>query len=660
MAQGKSVTEMPALFSDNMVLQQKAQAPCWGKAKPNDKVFVNGSWGAKAKAVAKSDGSWNTKIKTPKAGGPYKLTIKTSDTTITYTNVLIGEVWLCSGQSNMEMPLEGWPPANFITNSVNEIKDSKNPQIHLFNVTRAISAKPEFQCIGKWSECSPEAASGFSATAYFFGKKLQNELHVPIGLIVSCWGGTMIQSWTNAKYLETIPEYKDVSLKLKSVDLELSAQNTWIRNHPIVDFKDVPAEQKWENLEFGDAACSKSDFNDQQWKTMKLPTTWEAAEIGDFDGVVWFRKTIKIPASWLHQDIVLELGPIDDMDRTFINGISVGRTEQPGYWQQPRIYKVSKDIVNQETLTIAVRVLDNGGGGGLWGDGKKMQIRTVDSSGSVDISGDWKYLASAEFADNRFYVYDVDKAEFNARPKLSTNVGANTPTMLYNAMVAPLVSYAIKGAIWYQGEANSDTPLEYRSYSKLLPLLIKNWRADWKEGNFSFYYAQIAPFGYGELSKSYMVRDAERLTLSVPKTGMAVLLDIGDSLNIHPPDKLDVGNRLALWALAGDYHKKIVYSGPLYKSMKIVKNKIALSFYHAEKKLVLKSGHGAPTFEIAGSDKHFVPAEVTVRGTKLIVSAPGIEKPVAVRYGWRNFVVGNLFNESGLPASSFRTDNWEE
>ncbi|MHB1688491.1 MAG: sialate O-acetylesterase [Ignavibacteriaceae bacterium] len=664
-AQTKSFVAMPSMFSDNMVLQQKADVPVWGMASPGTSIIVKASWGASAKTKVSSDSLWKVKLKTPKAGEPFVLNIIIGDTTIAYKNVMLGEVWFCSGQSNMEIPLEGWPPENPIQNSAQEIKEANYPNIRLFTVARAYSDKPEFNCTGKWSECNPQTAAKFSAAAYFFGRKLFKELNVPIGLIFSSWGGTKIQPWISGKYLQQMPEYKSIVAQMAQVSGEVKKINGWIYRHPVIDISAKDPVNKWENLEFGDSLCPKPDFDDSNWRTMKLPVYWESTEVGDFDGVVWFRKKIEIPKTWLNQDLVLELGPVDDMDRSYVNGVEVGANEQAGFWQTPRIYNVPKEIVNDTVLTLAVRALDNGGGGGIWGNNVKMQIllkdstvRSKTSEENISIAGDWKYLPVAEYINEKFYVYKIEGEEFDSRPKSTLSFGPNTPTMLYNGMIAPVIPYYIKGVLWYQGESNSDLPDDYNNYKYLFPLLIKNWRANWGERNIPFYYAQIAPWSYGESSKSYMIRDAQRLTLSVPNTGMAVLLDIGSVTTIHPSDKQDVGERLALWALAKNYHKKILYSGPLYKSIKIEKNRIVISFNYAGKGLVLKPQQGLSNFMIAGADKKFVPAEAKVEGTRLIVFSNIIDKPVAVRYGWTNWVDGNLFNKEGLPASSFRTDDW--
>lgn len=644
---------MPAIFSDNMVLQQKSFVPIWGKAKPNTKVKIETTWKQFAETKVNEDGNWVVKIKTPKAGGPYEMKIVLDDTSIVYKNVLIGEVWLCSGQSNMEMPLEGWPPRDTIFGSAQEIKNAENPNIRFFTVTRAISNKPEFNCEGTWVESNSETAARFSATAYFFGKKLYNELKVPIGLIHSSWGGTPVEAWTSKKYISQVDVYKQIVEQLDKSKDEISKLKEWLNTKPVIDVR--MKEEKWKGLDFQDSMCQNIDFNDSNWRQMTLPTNWERTELGNFDGVVWFRKKIEIPESWINKELILELGPIDDMDVTYVNGIKVGGYEAEGYWQIDRIYTISADLVKDKYLTIAVRVIDTQGGGGIWGAKEKMKIYPKDSNEIISLAGNWNYLPVAEYSGGKFYVFGALNEEFYNRPKLSVDLSSNTPSALYNAMIAPLIPYKIKGVIWYQGESNTGNPELYKT---TFPLMIKNWREDWGQ-NFSFYYVQIAPYNYGEQTPSQKLREAQLKTLSVPKTGMAVTLDIGNPQNIHPGNKKDVGERLALWALAKDYNKKVVYSGPIYKSMKTVKDRIELTFDYVDGGLVIKERNGENNFLIAGEDKVFKKAQVKVVGKKLIVTNPEIKNPVAVRYCWDNTSEATLFNKAGLPASSFRTDNWE-
>jgi sialate O-acetylesterase len=652
----KNKLMLPSVFSDNMVLQQKTEVPFWGKGVPNHEIQIKTSWGVKASAYVTKDSLWITKIKTPKAGGPFNVTVRSGDSNIQYKNVLIGEVWLCSGQSNMEMPLQGWPPYATVKNSAEEIKNADYSQIRLFTVERAVSNKPEFNCIGKWTPCDSSSVKNFSATAYFFGRKLYKELKIPIGLIHSSWGGTPIEAWTSADYLRSVGRYDSTLDKIVNSGGEIAKQMKWIKSHPVIDVSNKGLKNRWENLDFDDDSCSAPNFNDEGWKEMNLPTLWENAGIGTFDGAVWFRKKIEIPKSWLNKGLILDLGPIDDMDKTYINGNLVGSIEEEGFWQKERVYNISKDINNDSTLTIAIRVVDIQGGGGIYGIKDKMKICLEDDTTGISIAGNWKYLPVSELLNMKFYVYGCKGEEFYSRPKTSVDITAYEPITLYNAMISPIIPYRIKGAIWYQGESNTNEP---KFYSTLLPLMIKNWRDKWNENDFPFYFVEIAPFDYGDTIKSEVLRESQLKSLSVPNTGMAVTLDIGEANNIHPSDKQDVGNRLALWALAKNYNKKIVYSGPLYKSMKIEGNKIIISFDYADSGLVLNHLEGVNNFLIAGRDRKFMKADTKIEGKLLVVSNSEISDPVAVRYAWSNTAQGTLFNKAGLPASSFRTDDWE-
>lgn len=653
----KLFVEMPAIFSDNMVLQQKSKAPFWGKATPGETVLIQAGWGQTAKAKVQNDSLWNTKIQTLKAGGPYQIKIKIGDSSFTFKNVLIGEVWVCSGQSNMEMPMEGWLPKDTIIGAQNEIKNGQNFNIRFFTVTQAYSDKPKFNCSGEWLPSSPEAVAKFSATGFFFGKKLAEELKVPIGLINTSWGGTTVESWMSKKYLGFVDEYKELLKKIDDSGAEIKKLYDWLERFPVIDMSGKDNLSKWEGLNFNDDDCSSPLFDDSKWKNMTLPTLWETTELGNFDGAVWFRKKVEIPKSWLHKELVVELGPIDDMDGTFINGIRVGAYETGGQWQTERIYNVPKELVSDSIITIAVRVIDNQGGGGIYGDKEKLNIHLKDGNEKISLSGEWKYLPVAEYRSGKFFVFGSAQGEYFTRPIIAIDLSAYTPTTLYNAMIAPLIPYSIKGAIWYHGESNTDKPDLYKT---LFPKMIENWRADWKEGSFPFYFVQIAPFKYDEKTQSQRLREAQFFSLSVPNTGMAVTLDIGNPDNVHPGNKKDVGERLAFWALAKNYHKKVFYSGPLYKSQKISTDKIILSFEQADGGLFIQENKSGSNFLIAGEDRQFKEANVTVEGKKLVLSNPEINKPVAVRYAWSNTAEATLFNKKNLPASSFRTDDWND
>jgi sialate O-acetylesterase len=649
--------EIPAIFSDNMVLQQNTTVKFWGRAEADVNVTINTSWGKTSSASVNTDGDWVAEIQTPNAGGPYDVNLQFDDTTVTYKNVMIGEVWLCSGQSNMEMPLKGWPPNDPILNSEEEIANADFPDIRMFTLQRNISYKEEFNCSGTWEECNPINAGNFSATAYFFGRKLYRELKVPIGLIHSSWGGTPVEAWTNGKYLENVPEFNSILDDVKNSASDAIKYESWLEEHPSITIENNLSDTKWENLDFDDANCCDVGFNDAHWNEMELPQLWEESELGNFDGVVWFRKIIELPDEWLNKDLIIELGPIDDMDRTYVNGKLVGAFERDGYWQTDRIYKIHKDLVTTNEVVIAVRVADTQGGGGIWGDEQKLIIQPTDSDDKISLAGKWKYLPVAEYRNLKFFIFGSDENDFFSRPKMKIDFSQDTPTTLYNGMINPLIPYSIKGVIWYQGEDNVRRP---EQYAALFPLMIENWRIDWGVGNLPFYFVQIAPFDYGDETHSERLRESQLKTLSVHNTGMVVTLDIGNPDNIHPAYKKDVGERLALWALAKTYNKSNFYSGPLYKSSEIKDDYIIISFNYADNGWVLNEINGENYFLIAGNDRVFNKASVKIDGNNLIVFSDNVTNPVAVRYAWSNTAEATLFNAEGLPASSFRTDDWDE
>jgi sialate O-acetylesterase len=649
--------QLAPLFQNNMVLQQQTSCTFWGKGIPQTMIVIRASWGKQVSTVVQQDSNWSAKVPTPKAGGPFQISLRHGTSLLVIRNILVGEVWLCSGQSNMEMPLEGWPPSDTIANSANEIEQALYPTIRMFTVMRSPEASPSETCIGAWTECSPLDVRPFSATAFYFGKNLANALKVPIGLINSSYGGTFIEAWMSKSGLSSFEEFAS---QLKQLDVSrenIRSLNKWVANHPTIVIQEQDPLRKYEGLNFRDDQCSSRYYNDSSWHIMKLPVLWEQAEIGDFDGVVWFRKVVTIPSTWKGKDLTLRLGPIDDMDETYVNGKKVGSHMTDGFWSVDREYKVAGTLINDSLVQIAVRVVDLRGGGGIWDHGTKMVLVNNTESSNISLTGNWKFLPVAELKSNTFFVYGAEGNEFFKRPKFPINFSQNTPSSLFNGMISPLVPYTIKGAIWYQGENNVSNPLLYK---KLFPSLIADWRKQFEVGEFPFYYVQIAPYDYGQKSKSQMLREAQFQTLSVKNTGMAVILDIGNPKNIHPADKENVGSRLASLALAKTYGKKISCSGPVYKSMKVVKGKAVLSFANAGKGLIVKLLKGENNFLIAGEDKLFKKAIVKVEGSSLVVSHPEVLTPVSVRYAWSNTDEGTLFNKEGLPSSSFRTDDWQE
>lgn len=642
---GGADISLPKMFSDGMVLQQNTDATIWGNAAPGEKITVTGSWGQTVNTTADDKGYWRASIPTPKFGGPYSIEIK-GNTTVTINDVMIGEVWIASGQSNMEMPMEGWGDAP-VENGPQDIAASANPNIRIFMVERAVSFSPEHDLKGSWKQAAPANTPKFGATCYYFAKKLNSELGVPVGIINTSWGGTPVESWIPSEEISTVKEYDNkVKLIAQSKSMEASAKE-WISKLPQVAKGDKP----YADLDLKDADLAAKDFDDSQWKEMDLPRLYESdPKVGTFDGVVWFRKSIEIPQTMAGKDITLSLGAIDDMDRTYFDGTLVGETMTEGKYQEKRVYTIPAALATAGRHTLAVRVLDNMGGGGLYDTPETLKFFAADApNASVSIAGNWKFLPTAYLINGIFSLYDIPSQQFYERPVFPIDLGEQTPTTLYNAMVAPLAGYKIAGAIWYQGEANVGRAKEY---TQTFPLMIKAWRDKWQQGAFPFYYVQIAPWNYGD-GPSQEIREAQRLSLATENTGMAVTMDIGDNQNIHPANKHDVGDRLAFWALNKVYGKSDVnYSGPLYKSSEVSGSKIVLSFDYADG-LKLASPKG---FEICGADGKYYDATAKVVGDKIELTSPKVKAPVAARYLWTNCTNGeDLFNAAGLPASSFCT-----
>ncbi|MBF9252861.1 9-O-acetylesterase [Pontibacter sp. 172403-2] len=632
--------ELPAIFSDNMVLQQKTDAALWGKADKDKTIRISTSWNNKTYITqADADGNWKLKVATPAAGEKsYTITFDDGEP-LTLKNVLIGEVWVCSGQSNMEMPLEGWGK---IKNYKQEIANANYPNIRLLQVEKATSTVP-LQDVkvenGGWQPCSPETVADFSAVAYFFGRNLYQNQHIPIGLIHTSWGGTIAEAWTSGASLKQMPAFLPAVEQMEKSPSDPAALKAQYQQQ----YKDWQQQllAKDPGYANGKAAWATAAVNDAAWKTMQLPANWEAAGLPDFDGVVWFRKSINLPAGMAGKTLTLTLGPVDDNDITWFNGVEIGRTEG---WDKPRTYTVPANLVKAGENIVTVRVVDAAGGGGIYGAPEQLKL-SAPGNKTIALAGDWKYKVA------------MPASEMPAMPQAPE--GPNRPTVLYNAMIHPLIPYAIRGAIWYQGESNADRAYQYQ---QLFPLMIADWRKNWGQGDFPFYFVQLANFmdvaaepGESDWAE---LREAQLKTLTSPNTGMAVAIDIGEAADIHPKNKQEVGRRLALIARAKVYGEQISFSGPIFQSYKTEGNKIRISFQHTDGGLKVKDGTALKGFAIAGADKKFYWADARIEGNDVVVSSPKVPVPVAVRYDWANNPVGNLYNGAGLPASPFRTDSW--
>lgn len=616
---------MPLVFSDGMVLQRNKQIPIWGWADANEKVEIHFNKQTKT-ITADQNGKWMVKLDSEKAGGPFELSI-TGKNKILIKDILVGEVWICSGQSNMEFQMYK------TMNSKAEIEDSNYPMIRHFGVAQDLSGSPKEDLkAGKWAVCSKETITDFTAVGFFFAKKLYAELKIPIGIINTSWGGTCVETWTSREAFEKSSDFKAMISEVPQVDMD-AVFETYKKS--VLD--NIRKVQGFDVTMVNENQLKDLNFQDADWPEIKVPSLWENQQIGNIDGVVWMRKTIVLSADQAKKEAVLHLSKVDDEDVTYVNGVQVGTNN---IWEAKRIYKIPAGVLKEGANVIAVRISDYSGGGGIYGDPADLMINFKDSN--IPLEGLWK-----------FNVVQVKIA-------ISPN---SYPSLLYNAMIHPLIPYAFQGVLWYQGEANV---WRAKQYKKAFPLMINDWRTKWNQGDFPFYFVQLSTFnefnGNSKVGSRWAeLREAQTETLILPNTGMAVTTDIGNAKDIHPTNKQDVGKRLASIALNDVYGKKQVCNGPMYKSMEIKGSQIILTFENSGSGLSSSdNSENLKGFEIAGVDKVFYGAKAIIKNNKVIVSCEKVSNPVAVHYGWADDDTEiNLFNKEKLPASPFRTDDWE-
>jgi sialate O-acetylesterase len=610
---------LPKLISDGMVLQRDIPVKIWGWAAPNEKIVLDFN-GSNYQTLADSQGDWQIVLPEQKAGGPYSMTIQASNS-ITINDILFGDVWICSGQSNMELPIKRVAPIYGP-----EIASADYPQIRQLEVPKTYNFnEPQTDLeYGRWIAANPKTVLDFSAAAYFFAKDLYDRYQIPIGLINTALGGSPIESWISEDSLKRYPEYYEEAQRFKNADL--------IRQ---IESSDQLRIASWyDELNRKDPGYNSSS----NWLTMNVPGYWPQENNQPVNGVMWFRKDFSMPDSLIGKPAKLMLGCIVDADSAFINGHFVGTT---GYQYPPRRYDVPAGVLKEGKNTLVVRVISNAGRGGFV-ENKFYGLNIGNQS--IDLQGEWQYQLGVQM-----------------EPLAGETFIRWKPVGLYNAMIAPLLNYPVKGVIWYQGESNAGNTFKALEYRELLPTLIRDWRSKWNQGDFPFLYVQLANFmkSHPQPTESNWatLRESQMKTLEVPNTGMAVIIDIGEWNDIHPLNKQDVGKRLSLAAQKLAYgEKEIVSSGPIYQSMQINGNKIILSFSEIGSGLTMK-GDQLHSFAIAGSDNQFVWAEAKIENNRVIVWNDRIANPVAVRYAWADNPEGaNLYNKEGLPASPFRTD----
>jgi sialate O-acetylesterase len=627
--QKSNALELSELFTDNMVLQRGIEVPVWGVTIPNSEVRIHLG---EHRFSTRSDesGKWIARLPSMIAGGPYELKI-IADEIIILKNVMIGEVWLASGQSNME-----WSMNSGVIDTEQEIADANYPDIRFFQVPKNVSRLPLNEIKGgAWVSCSPVTVGNMSAVAYYFARELWLHQKVAVGIIQSYWGGTVCEAWTSQEMLANLEDFAGSVKKIQA------GTEDWGHLQNKADELSKVRGQIEQTARIGiEKGVYKTDFNDEEWSKTSYPINMWHIGLNWYWGFMWVRKWIDVPAEMAGKPAIINLGKIAFEDITWFNGVKIGNDTDE---KNPREYEIPGELIKPGKNLIAIRILSRYGAGRIGTASAVPELRSTDSNikNTVSLKGEWLYNEKYE-------------PEFPVGTEYQ-----NQPSALFNGMISPLIPYGIKGVIWYQGESNADRAFQYQ---RLFPAMINDWRARWNLGNFPFLFVQLANYEQrnSEPAESDWaeLREAQSMTLKLPNTGMAVSIDLGDAEDIHPRNKKPVGQRLYFSARSVAYGDNIVHSGPQYQNFRVEDDAIRIFFTNVGDGLTGVNGGQLKGFAIAGLDKKFFWAVAEINGNTIVVKSPQVVNPVAVRYGWEKNPECSLYNKEGLPASPFRTDSW--
>ncbi|HEY4105435.1 MAG TPA: sialate O-acetylesterase, partial [Polyangiaceae bacterium] len=630
---------LSALFSDHLVLQRERDNPIWGWDRPGQRLTLRvlGVAGSELRqAVAAADGSFTLSCPALPAGGPYEIEIMGSQT-VTVRDVFSGEVWLASGQSNMEWPVGATRDAE------QAIERANLPALRQIKIPRRASRIPERDADARWEVCTPRTVAEFSAVAHFFATELHQRLNLPIGIIDATWGGTSVDAWVSTDALSEV----DASVPTRLAELDAQARDlprireAYLERLSAWERASFPADPP--NLGFA-RGYANLDFNDRDWRVLELPALWQRHGM-QFNGVVWFRRELELPSGSEH-DLWLELGAIDDFDHTYFNGTLIGShpDKTPNAFQLKRRYRVPRALIRPGKNVIAVRVFDHFGEGGFVGPRQAMFIEAAQgASERISLAGPWRICVEHE-------IPLVSGEIFASWPQAPLALAPESaPGTLFNGMLSPLFPYGIRGAIWYQGESDADRHATYAAHFRAF---IRDLRRHFAQDPLWFLFVQLA--GFRASGTWPMLREAQASALSEPCAGMVTAIDIGEARDIHPRNKREVGSRLARLARAKVYGEPTLEAeGPTFEHMQVEAARVTLHFSHA--KGLRSRTPGAPRgFEVAAADGIFHEASARIHGDEVSLECAAVPEPVAVRYAWHDDPDATLENEAALPALPFR------
>jgi sialate O-acetylesterase len=621
---GNPLPFVSPIFGDDMVLQRGKRDVIWGWSRPGDSIRVEIA-GKSAMGTAGSDGRWQVEIAPPPAGGPYIVRVTNGRREAEFHDVMVGDVWICGGQSNMELPLR------FTDDAAEVARRANYPDIRYFTVAERTAYRPVRTLKGGWKVVSPKTAEWLSAVAFYFGRRLNRETHVPIGLVVDSVGGSAGESWASAAALRPLHDYDIPLARLSQFAAEgVPAYGNYVM--PWYDEYDIGLKERWYS----------PAYQSSGWKNVSLPGGFAGLGVPVTPAVAWFRKEITLPQPLPDGQTVISLGEIQRMDSVYVNGRLVGGS---AWVEHPRIYPIPPDVLQPGRNLIAIRIFKTEPHGGFLGGPADLRL-TLGDHRVIPLAGSWQGRVS------------VDARPPHPMPLHFANWPV-MPAVLYDGMLAPIAPLSITGAIWYQGEQNSPRGYEYR---RLLPAVIASWRQSFDQGDFPFYIVQLPAFGPRSATPTddgwADIRESQAIVATtVPHSCLAVSIDTGSASSLHAGNKRPVGERLALCALARHYGRHVEDAGPTLSSVERLPHSIRLRFKHADGGLILR-GTRLQGFSIAGRDRKWHWAEARIHGTDLIVSFPEVPRPAQVRYDWQSDPAATLFNRVGLPAGPFRTDTW--